>query len=326
MKLAIMGLGKVAELHVTALRKRDPNLFAGGWTRSPEKAAAFCRKFGGKAYASVEDLLGDKSVTAVLVATSTDSHFDYAKRALMAGKHVLLEKPLCERPEQIRALADLARAQNLVCMPSHNYIYAQTMRQLKLHVEDNKLGEITSFWAIYNKRHDASIGAHDLTMRELMIHHVYCMIFFLGRPSHIYATGSRIHFTDPAADDQLMLVADFPSGAIANLWGSFASDDRSREPWSCYFKVLGMKGSGVIPWDVTKFDGEDIPFWDDGTYWDSFRNVQDYFFDASLGSGAAPLSTLDDAFDAAVILDACRLSLKEKRRVEIDYLGTSGQG
>ena len=319
MNVAIIGLGKVAELHAEALRQLDPDAFIGGWSRSSAKAETFCTRFGGTAYPTVETLLGDEHVNAVLVATGSDSHFDYAKRALMAGKHVLLEKPLSPVAAQIKELAEIAKAQNRVCMPSHNYVYAESMRRLNAHIKAGRLGRIVNFWAIYNKRHDVSIGAPDLTMRELMVHHAYCLLYFLGRPSHVYATGTNVHFTDNSADDQLMITAEYPDGKIANLWGSFSADDRSREPWSCYFKVIGMEGSGVIPWDVTKFDGEPIPFWDDATYWDSFLQVQSYFLNDCLKGLRAPLSTLEDAYDAAVVLDAARRSLEEKRRMEIDY-------
>lgn len=319
MNVAIIGLGKVAELHVEALRQLDPHAFVGGWSRSADKAEAFCTRFGGTAYSTVEALLGDEHVNAVLVATGSDSHFEYAKRALIAGKHVLLEKPLSPVAAQIRELAEIAKARNRVCMPSHNYVYAESMRRLNAHIKAGRLGRIVNFWAIYNKRHDTSIGAPDLTMRELMVHHAYCMLYFLGRPSHVYATGTNVHFTDTSADDQLMITAEYPDGKIANLWGSFSADDRSREPWSCYFKVIGMEGSGVIPWDMTKFDGEQIPFWDDATYWDSFLQVQSYFLNDCLNGFRAPLSTLEDAYDAAVVLDAARRSLEEKRRIEIAY-------
>jgi len=319
MKVAIIGLGRVAELHVHALRQIGSDIFAGGWSRSQSKAQEFCDRFGGKAYPTLDDLLSDDKINAVLVATSTASHFELAKRCLVAGKHVLLEKPLCEQAAQIRELAEVAKTANRTCMPSHNYIYAESMRRLQAHIRDGRLGDILSFWAIYNKRHDASIGEPDLTMRELMIHHAYCLLFFLGRPAHVYATGTNVHFDDKQAHDQLMITAEYSDGKIANLWGSFSADDRSREPWSCYFKILGSEGSGVVPWDVTKFGEATIPFWDDATYWDSFLQVQSYFLNNCLAQSQPPLSSLDDAFDAAVILDAARRSLIEKRRIEVDY-------
>jgi predicted dehydrogenase len=319
MKVGFVGLGNVAELHASALREVDANLFAGGWNRTFAKAQQFCSRFGGTAYESIDALLDDRQIDAIFVLTGTATHFEYAKRALLAGKHVLLEKPLCERPEQILELAQIAREMSRTCMPSHNYVYAESMRRLHAHIKSGRLGDIYNFWAIYNKRHDASIGGPDLTMRELMIHHAYCMLYFIGRPSHVFATGSNVHFTDPRADDQLMITAQYPDGKIANLWGSFSADDRSREPWSVYFKVIGSEGSGVIPWDVTKFGEPALPFWDDATYWDSFLQVQTFFLNRCLGKGEEPLSTLADACDAAVLLDSARQSLRERQAVEIEY-------
>ena len=108
MKMGIVGLGHVAELHVQALKQIDPEIFAGGWNRTSARAQEFCARFGGVAYASFDDLLASKEIDAVLVATSAASHFDFAKQALEAGKHVLLEKPLCETPGQIRELRQIA--------------------------------------------------------------------------------------------------------------------------------------------------------------------------------------------------------------------------
>ncbi|THJ48330.1 Gfo/Idh/MocA family oxidoreductase [Burkholderia sp. LS-044] len=319
MKIGIVGLGNVAELHVTALAEIDPQLFCGGWSRTYRNAREFVDRFGGRAYETVDELLGDTAVDAVVVCTNTASHFDMARRALLAGKHVLLEKPLCEHATQIRELAEIARSQSRICMPSHNYVYAESMRRLRAHVASGKLGRIVSFWAIYNKRHDASIGAPDLTMRELMVHHAYCMLYFVGRPSSVFATGSNVHFDDPNADDQLMITAAYPNGTIANLWGSFSADDRSRDPWSVYFKIIGSDGSGVIPWDVTKFGDARLPFWDDATYWDSFLQVESFFVNECVAKGTTPLSTLDDAYDAAVVLDAARRSLRERSVVPVVY-------
>jgi predicted dehydrogenase len=319
MKIGIVGLGNVAELHVKALAEVNSALFCGGWNRTQHKAKEFVSRFGGHAYDTVDELLDDRDVDAVVVCTSTSSHFEMAKRALLAGKHVLLEKPLCEQPAQIRELAEIARSQSKICMPSHNYVYAESMRRLHAHVMAGKLGKIVNFWAIYNKRHDASIGSPDLTMRELMVHHAYCMLYFVGRPSAVFATGSNVHFTDPNADDQLMITAEYPDGKIANLWGSFSADDKSREPWSVYFKIIGSEGSGMIPWDVTKFGEPRLPFWDDATYWDSFVQVQSFFVNECVGRGTVPLSTLDDAYDAAVVLDAARRSLLERRSVPVEY-------
>ncbi|GLO55041.1 dehydrogenase [Pseudomonas putida] len=319
MKVGILGLGNVAELHVAALKEISPDAYIGGWGRTQSKTSEFQKRFGGKVYPTPEALLADEDIEAVFVCTNAASHYTLAKQALLARKHVLIEKPICDTAEQIRELAEIAKEVGRVCAPSHNYVYAETMQRVRSHIDKGNLGEIVNFWAIYNKRHPAEIGAPDLTMRELMIHHIYCMLYFMGRPERVFATGSAVHFDDPAAHDQVMIVAEYPNGAIANLWGSFSADDRSREPWSVYFKLIGMDGAAVVPWDTTRFGEARLPFWDDGTYWDSFYQIQKFFLQDCLVKGQSPLSTMSDAMDAALIMDAARKSIKLRQSVDVDY-------
>lgn len=319
MKVGIIGLGNVACLHATALREIDPTIYAGGWSRTPKNATAFKEQFGGEIYSSPEALLSDPSIDAVVICTNPDSHFHLARESLFARKHVLIEKPTCTKPEQIRELGIISRGVNRHCIPSHNYIYAETMQRVRAHINADHLGDIVNFWAIYNKRHPAEIGTYDLTMSELMVHHVYCLLYFLGRPERIFATGSNVHFADKNAHDQLMIVAEYHNGIIANLWGSFSADDRSRDPWSVYFKIIGKNGTSVVPWDTTKFGEARLPFWDDGTYWDSFYQIQRFFLDQCIKGGQTPLSSLSDAYDAALILDAARRSINEKKSIELNF-------
>lgn len=319
MGLAILGLGRVAEMHAQAILGFRPNAFAGGWNRTLERAEVFCKRFGGKAYPTLEELLADQSIDSVLVSTSTETHFELARHALEAGKHVLLEKPLCQTSAQIAELAEVARSTSRICMPSHNYIYAPSMRRIRDRISSGDLGKVVSYWAFFNNRHPADIGLPDLVMRELMVHHAYSMLFFLGRPSSVVATASNVYFQDPGAPDQIMITAEFDDGAIANLWGSFSTDDLTREPWSVYFKILGTRGSAMAPWDLVKFGSEPEPLWDDSSYRDSFLYTQQYFLDECVAKGAEPLSTLDDAYAAARVLDAARQSLNEGARILLGY-------
>ena len=68
-----------------------------------------------------------------------------------------------------------------------------------------------------------------------------------------------------------------------------------------------------------RFGEARLPFWDDGTYWDSFYQAQKFFLAECLVEGKAPLSTMNDAYDAAVVMDAARQSILERRSIEINY-------
>ena len=306
-------------MHAQALLSFRPRALIGGWNWTFERAEAFCKRFGGRAYPTLDELLADPNVEAVIVSARTEVHFELARRALEAGKHVLLEKPLCDTGNQIAELAEAARSNARICMPSHNYIYAPSMRSIRARSASGDLGKVVSYWAFFNNQHPVDVGSPDLIMRELMIHHAYSMLFFLGRPLSVMATASNVHFSDARANDQVMITAEFDGGAIANLWGSFSADDFSREPWSVYFKILGTRGSAMAPWDLVKFGSEPEPLWDDGAYRDSFLYTQQYFLDECLAKGATPLSTLEDAFAATRIMDAARQSLSAGARMQVTY-------
>ena len=320
MKIGIIGTGRVAELHAAAIQQIRPDLIEGAWNRTADKAVDFCARFGGSHYAELEDLLAAPAVDAVLVAASTPMHFEMARQAMEAGKHVLLEKPICESSDQIRALIEVAQRTGRICMPSHNYIYAEDVRRLHYHIKSGHLGKIVSFWALFNNYHPATLSAPKFYMlRELMVHHSYALLYLLGRPSHISATATNLHFEDPPSLDQIMATATFDDGAIANLWGSFVVEDRSRDPWSLHFKALGTEGTGVATWDRIKYGPEPEPLWDDAAYRDSFLHAERYFIERCLDSGEAPLSTLGDALDAAVMFEGMQQSVEEGRRVALSY-------
>jgi len=115
------------------------------------------------------------------------------------------------------------------------------------------------------------------------------------------------------------VTATYANGEIANLWGSFAAEDMAREPWSYVVKVMGSKGTGIATWDKIKYGDQPEPLWDDGGYWDSFLHVERYFVEECVGKGKQPLSTLEDARDAALIFEAAMRSMAENRQIDLEF-------
>lgn len=320
MKLGIIGTGRIAQTHAEALRQIAPGLIGGAWNRTQSKAQSFCEEFGGTAFETLDEMLGDADIDAVVVLSSTPTHFEYAKAALQAGKHVLLEKPVCETSEQITELAAVARASGKICMPSHNYVYAEDLRRLHHHTQSGHLGNVLNFWVMFNNAHPPHYGMTGTYMiRELFVHHIYVSLYMMGRPESVSAVGTNCHFDHPTAIDQMNITATYANGKIANLWGSFAAEDLAREPWSYVVKVMGSKGTGIATWDKIKYAEQPEPLWDDGGYWDSFLHVERYFVEECVGKGKQPLSTLEDARDAAVIFEAAMRSMTERRQIDLAF-------
>lgn len=319
-RFGILGTGRVAQLHADAMARLGTAELKSAWNRSTAAAEGFCQTYGCEMKQSADALLEDPEIDAVLVTTISGTHYEFARRAMLAGKHVMVEKPISATLEEIQDLEQVAQSAGVVCFPSHNYVYAEQMRSLRHHLDRGALGHPLNYWCLFNNRHPPDFGDPDVVMRELMIHHVYSMLHYMGRPSSLVATASNIHFSDPEAPDQIMITAVFPSGAVGNLWGSFAcNDDRVREPWSVVFKLIGTEGAAQIAWDNIKCGPEPEPLWDDMAYRDSFMHAQRYFVEECLGRGKAPLSTLSDAEDALRVLDAAREAIATGRRVAISY-------
>ncbi len=125
----------------------------------------------------LEKVLGDPEVKAVVIATPSDSHFEVAKRALLAGKHVYVEKPLARSVEHAEELDQLATERNLILMVGHLLLYHPAVNCLKDLIASGELGElrfIRSDRMNFNtSRRDWSVlwdlAPHDISMMSYLL-------------------------------------------------------------------------------------------------------------------------------------------------------------
>jgi myo-inositol 2-dehydrogenase/D-chiro-inositol 1-dehydrogenase len=317
--VALIGTGGVANMHAQGFQQNPEVALIGAYSRTVEKRDSFAQSYGIGTYDSVDALLADQKVDAVAILTPTPTHVDYATAAINAGKHVLLEKPVASDTAELETLITAAQAGKVVCMPSHNYIYAPEIQRARSYIEAEALGKLSSLWVIYNQKHWPSMGSPGVTLWELCIHHVYTLLHLAGRPIRVTATGSNIFFDDPHAHDQLSIQAEFSSGLIGHLWGSFAVDDKTSNPWNVMFKVLGTKGGFTHSWNDLQFGEAEQPGWDLAGYRDSFKYAQQHFVECCLNPEIQPLSTLQDTLAAYDILNAVAEALEDRKWVHIVY-------
>jgi len=92
--------------------------------------------------ADFEQVLDDESVDAVAIATPASTHFELARAALEAGKHVLVEKPLAATVSDSAKLVDLAEDRGLTLMCDHTFCYTPAVQQIRRLIADGELGDI----------------------------------------------------------------------------------------------------------------------------------------------------------------------------------------
>ncbi len=179
-RTAVFGTGFMGRVHLEALRRVEfveAAAVAGRNRVAGEKLAA---AFGIPA-ASPETFLKDPTIDAIHIGTPNALHFSMAKEALLAGKHVVCEKPLAvsiEEAEELVALAAGTGLRNCVC---HNLRYYPMVQQMRRMREGGELGEIlvvqgtySQDWLLYdtdwNWRVDARDGGPSRCMADIGSH------------------------------------------------------------------------------------------------------------------------------------------------------------
>ncbi len=114
--------------------------------RSPERRRAVTAQFPW--IATVEDadqLIADPAIDAIVIATPLHTHAEMARAALLAGQHVLVEKPMARSVAEAEALVALARERDRVLMVDHTFVYTGAVRKIRALVESGELGKVLYF-------------------------------------------------------------------------------------------------------------------------------------------------------------------------------------
>lgn len=111
-------------------------------------------------YRSVEQLLGDSSINLVVVTTPSGTHFDLARRALEAGKNVVVDKPMCATSRQIATLMELARSRGLLLAPFHNRRWDSDFQTIQQLLREQCVGRLVAFESCFDRwRPEPKAGA-----------------------------------------------------------------------------------------------------------------------------------------------------------------------
>ena len=174
---------------------------------------------------SYGDALADARVDAVVVATPVSTHFELARQALEAGKHVLVEKPLTASAEQAERLIELAARRQCVLMVDHTFIYSGAVRKIKEFVDEGRLGKLYYYDSV---RINLGLFQHDVNVLwDLAVHDLSIMDFILGQQPHaISATGSA--HMEGHREDVAYLTCFFAGNLLAHFHVNWLSPVKIR--------------------------------------------------------------------------------------------------
>lgn len=285
---------------------------------------------GVAAYADLEDAL--PHVDAVVIATPPSSHAALGQRAIAAGKHVLIEKPLATTTGAARSLIDAAAAAGVVLMPGHTFEHNAAVHKLRDLVRGGQLGR-----PFYLDCARLNLGLYQTDVNvilDLAPHDISISNFVLGAwPTTVTAWGSRhVH---PQYEDVAYLRLDYADlGVRANIHVSWLDPHKVRritavgskkmvvyndmadgERIRIYDKSAVPPGDGDGPWSQVAYHLGDVvsPF----VAFAEPLAVQDQHFVDCIANGSHP--SVDGASGLAVVqvLECAQISLREQRPVAL---------
>ncbi len=320
-KWGIISTAHINRLVLAGARESDRVEMVGVASRDQVRAEAYAREHGiERAYGSYEALLEDPDIEAVYISLPNSLHVEWSVRSLEAGKHVLCEKPLDRRPEEVERAFDAAERSGRILMEAFMYRHnPQTARLTKL-VAEGAIGTLRSIRAAFSFSLDEVENvrlAADLDGGALMDVGCYCVSgsrLVAGEPERVY--GEQV-VGESGVDVLFAGTMRFPGDVVAQFDCGFVLPDRDE------LEVVGSEGSLFLddPWhartpviEVRREDGvEEVALEPQ----DSYRLELENLGDAIAGS-AEPLLGRADAVGQARAIAALYRSAETGAPVSLD--------
>lgn len=199
MKLALLGTGMIVTEVLPVLTTIEGIELKAimSTPRSLDKAKALAKQYGlAQATSDYEEILSNPEVDTIYVGTPNHTHYDYAKKALLAGKHVICEKPFTLHLEEFEELAKLAQEKELLLMEAITNQYLANFTVIKEALSD--IGDIKIVninYSQYSSRYDAfkrgeiapafnpEMGGGAL--RDLNVYNIHLLVGLFGKPNRV---------------------------------------------------------------------------------------------------------------------------------------------
>lgn len=163
---------------------------------------------------------------AVIVSTPAETHYPLADKALAAGKHVLVEKPLARTVREVDELGRLALAAGKILMAGHTFLYHNAVQEVRRMIVAGELGEVRY---IYSQRLNLGRVRSDVdALWNFAPHDVSILQYWTGGKSPSKITRSGMAFLQPGVEDVCFLSLEYPGGPLGHIHVSWLDPIRTR--------------------------------------------------------------------------------------------------
>lgn len=316
MKIAVLGVGGWGQNHVRVLSYLRSEGYIDGVVVvdiDENRAKLIANRFGADWTSNYDDVLGRDDVIGVIIATPTRLHYEHAKQALEAGKHILVEKPLTETVEQALKLKELAKENNRLVTVGFLLRFSTAIRYSRNACLRGELGKIltimakrTSYWP--NRPLDVGV------IRDLAIHDIDLIRYITqGEPKYVFARGGAIKHD---YEDYVSMFIEYDTKS--NFVNALIEAN-----WVTPFKIRRMEitaEEGVIIIDLLQHSVKVLK--EDGVYQPNIKYIEPLYaeiknFVLSILNKEKPEIMIDDGI---IALKVCELALESMRDNKIREL------
>ncbi|HEX3316969.1 MAG TPA: Gfo/Idh/MocA family oxidoreductase [Solirubrobacteraceae bacterium] len=231
--VALIGYGHWGPNLARALDGVDGAALQAVCVRRPAAAEAVARERPDvEATTDLDAVLARPDVDIVVVATPAPTHVELGGRALRAGKHVLVEKPLAPSLEAAEELAAVAAAERRLLMVGHEYVYHPVVRRLAELLRAGALGDLACITS--ERGNPTGTPADRGVLWNLAPHDLSIVVFLLG-------AGARRVSARAACDDVVFLTLELTCGVLVEVQCSWAAPQKTRR-----MTLTGSAGNAVF--------------------------------------------------------------------------------
>jgi myo-inositol 2-dehydrogenase/D-chiro-inositol 1-dehydrogenase len=325
--LAICGVGNIGKVHVENLRSIRGCRIAGLFDLNRAALEQVSGQHGLRAYASLEEALGDNSVQAVVVATPSDTHAAIALRALDAGKHVFVEKPLAGTIEDAALIAHAARTSPKVVQAGFCERFNVNYLEAKRAVCNGSLGRIRAMHTSRVAPYSMSNPAWELGVLDTAVHNLDLTVWLMGSmPAAVLARAVQV-YPDSSIPHSATILMSFADGAMAVDHIAWLKDHGHPLNQCARSRMLIQGELGIFETDLT--DRPSSLLTQDGLRkldsviigapeYSGCLKLQFEYFLRSIEEGAPVLAPVEDALATERVVMAALRSLRSGEEVRLD--------
>ena len=243
-RLGTIGSGVIVHSILNNVRVTEGIRLAAVYSRSAEKGRALAEEYGAKkVYTDMDEFLRDEEINFVYVATPNLLHYEQTKRALLAGKNVICEKPFCTKVEQARELVRIAREKNLFLIDAVPTSFLPNLEILRRELPKvGKIKLVMANYSQYSSRYDKLLAGEVPNifnpqygggcLMDINFYNMYLSIALFGKPAE------AVYYPNLFGS-----LAD-TSGILMMRYDGFVSECAgAKDTWGVnFFQIEGEKG------------------------------------------------------------------------------------